>query len=75
MFPIDLERPEQLAELVGEIESARDGNAGGFDVVVTIAPDEDPAPWAEAGATWVLNGFGPQPREADVRAAIAAGPR
>src|SRR4051794_325944 len=25
IFPIDLERPEQLAELVGEIEGARDG--------------------------------------------------
>lgn len=75
VFPIDLDRPAQLAELVGEVETARGGDAGRFDVVVTIAPDEDPAPWADAGATWVLNGFGHQPRERDVRAAIAAGPR
>jgi hypothetical protein len=30
---------------------------------------------AKAGATWVLTGFGPQPREAEVRHVIANGPR
>jgi alkanesulfonate monooxygenase SsuD/methylene tetrahydromethanopterin reductase-like flavin-dependent oxidoreductase (luciferase family) len=73
LFPIDLEAPEQLAELLGEVESARGGD-GPFDVVVETAPDEDPAPWVDAGATWVLASFGRQPREADVRAVIAAGP-
>src|SRR3954452_19972506 len=75
LFPIDLESPDQLAELVGEIAAGRGEDQAPFDVVVTTAPDEDPAPWAGAGATWVLTGFGRQPREADVRAVIAAGPR
>jgi hypothetical protein len=39
-----------------------------------VSPGDDCAPWAEAGATWCLTGFGPQPAEADVRAAIEAGP-
>jgi hypothetical protein len=32
-------------------------------------------PWEEAGATWTLADFGPQPRERDVRVTIEAGPR
>jgi alkanesulfonate monooxygenase SsuD/methylene tetrahydromethanopterin reductase-like flavin-dependent oxidoreductase (luciferase family) len=75
VFPIDLESPAQLAELAGEIAASRGEEQAPFDVVVTTAPAEDPGPWAAAGATWVLTGFGRQPREADVRAAIAAGPR
>ncbi len=70
-FPIELPGPEALAELAGEIAEKR---AGPFDLVVEIDPGEDPQPWAQAGATWVLTGFGRQPRLDDVRAAISAGP-
>jgi alkanesulfonate monooxygenase SsuD/methylene tetrahydromethanopterin reductase-like flavin-dependent oxidoreductase (luciferase family) len=70
-FPIELPGPEALAELAGEIAEKR---AGPFDLVVEIDPGEDAGPWAQAGATWVLTGFGRQPRLDDVRAAIAAGP-
>ena len=45
-----------------------------FDVVVTNPAGTDPAPWSAAGATWCLTGFGAQPGEDEVRAAIAAGP-
>ncbi len=45
-----------------------------FDLVVEIEPGADAAPWAAAGATWVLTGFGPTPREAEVRAVIESGP-
>jgi hypothetical protein len=38
-----------------------------------IAPF-DPGPWERAGATWVLTGFGRQPRLAEVRETIASGP-
>ena len=48
--------------------------SGPFDFAVSNAPDTDPTPWAAAGATWCLTGFGPSPRLATVRAAIAAGP-
>jgi alkanesulfonate monooxygenase SsuD/methylene tetrahydromethanopterin reductase-like flavin-dependent oxidoreductase (luciferase family) len=72
LFPIDLPGPEALAELAAEVTAARDGS---FDVVVTHPLGTDLAPWEAAGATWCLTGFGQDPREDEVRAAIDAGPR
>ena len=69
-FPIDLETPDQLAELVGELHGMRGAPC---EIIVTNPPGTDPAPWEAAGATWCLTGFERTPREADVRAAIAAG--
>jgi alkanesulfonate monooxygenase SsuD/methylene tetrahydromethanopterin reductase-like flavin-dependent oxidoreductase (luciferase family) len=74
LFPIQLPGPPALAELAGEIASARPRDRGAFDLVVEIDPGEDARPWAEAGATWVLTGFGPQPTVTGVQAAIDAGP-
>jgi alkanesulfonate monooxygenase SsuD/methylene tetrahydromethanopterin reductase-like flavin-dependent oxidoreductase (luciferase family) len=74
VFPTDLPEPETLAELVAEVQALRAPGAGAFDVVVSNPPGTDPAPWAAAGATWCLTGFGPQPTEGAVRAAIDAGP-
>jgi alkanesulfonate monooxygenase SsuD/methylene tetrahydromethanopterin reductase-like flavin-dependent oxidoreductase (luciferase family) len=65
LFPIDLPGPEAVAELAPEVPG---------DLVVTNPADVDPAPWEAAGATWCLTGFGKDPREDEVRAAIAAGP-
>lgn len=73
-FPIELPGPEALAELAGEIAATRPADAGPFDLVVEIDPGEDAGPWTRAGATWVLTGFGRQPRLDAVRAAIDAGP-
>ena len=66
LFPIDLPGPEALAELAAEL--------GGGDLVVTNPADVDHRPWEAAGATWCLTGFGNDPREDEVRAAIEAGP-
>jgi alkanesulfonate monooxygenase SsuD/methylene tetrahydromethanopterin reductase-like flavin-dependent oxidoreductase (luciferase family) len=74
LFPIELPGPDQLAELVEEVSRERAESAP-FEFVVTLAPGEDLGPWARAGATWALTGFGSQPREPEVRAAIEAGPR
>jgi alkanesulfonate monooxygenase SsuD/methylene tetrahydromethanopterin reductase-like flavin-dependent oxidoreductase (luciferase family) len=71
-FPIELPGPAQLTELADEIRALRSGD-GDFDLVVEIAPGEDPQPWTQAGATWVLTGFGSQPRVGEVRAAIESG--
>jgi alkanesulfonate monooxygenase SsuD/methylene tetrahydromethanopterin reductase-like flavin-dependent oxidoreductase (luciferase family) len=71
-FPIDLESPDQLAQLVKELHELRPGSEH-CDVIVTNPPATDPAPWEAAGATWCLTGFERTPHEADVRAAIAAG--
>ncbi len=66
--------PEALAEVAGEIAARRPADAGPFDLVVEIEPDQDVGPWAQAGATWVLTAFGRVPRVAEVRSAIEAGP-
>ncbi len=72
LFPIEMPGPDALAELAQETAEARSGEP--FDLVAEIEPGGDPGPWDQAGATWVLTGFGRQPRLAEVREAIAAGP-
>jgi alkanesulfonate monooxygenase SsuD/methylene tetrahydromethanopterin reductase-like flavin-dependent oxidoreductase (luciferase family) len=67
LFPIDLPGPEALAELAAEV-------GDGLELVVTEPAGSDFAPWEAAGATWCLTGFGNDPREAEVREAIEAGP-
>jgi alkanesulfonate monooxygenase SsuD/methylene tetrahydromethanopterin reductase-like flavin-dependent oxidoreductase (luciferase family) len=76
LFPVELPAPDALAQLRDEIAEQRrqEDLTGPFDLVVTGQPGTDPAPWEAAGATWALTGFGAQPKLADVRAAIAAGP-
>jgi alkanesulfonate monooxygenase SsuD/methylene tetrahydromethanopterin reductase-like flavin-dependent oxidoreductase (luciferase family) len=74
LFPIDMDEPDQLAEMAEYVRSVRDPAAGPFEVVVTNPAGTDPAPWEAAGATWCLTGFGATPRESEVRAAIEAGP-
>jgi alkanesulfonate monooxygenase SsuD/methylene tetrahydromethanopterin reductase-like flavin-dependent oxidoreductase (luciferase family) len=55
-FPVNLEHPDQLAEMVEDVtrlrrEAGRDP-AEPFDIVASLPPDRDPAPYADAGATW-----------------------
>ena len=72
-FPIDLQAPGQLAELVGELGERRSGSP--FEIAVEGWPGDDPAPWAAAGATWWLLRFSPFDVDvAGVRDVIAAGP-
>lgn len=73
LFPIELPGPAELSELADEVRGLRTGDDA-FDLIVEIPPDADPEPWGAAGATWVLTGFGMQPKASDVRAAIEAGP-
>jgi alkanesulfonate monooxygenase SsuD/methylene tetrahydromethanopterin reductase-like flavin-dependent oxidoreductase (luciferase family) len=74
LFPVELPGPDALAELAAEVHELRDPSAGPFDLVVTNGAGADLGPWAEAGATWCLTGFGPEPSVAAVREAIDAGP-
>jgi alkanesulfonate monooxygenase SsuD/methylene tetrahydromethanopterin reductase-like flavin-dependent oxidoreductase (luciferase family) len=71
LFPIDLPGPEALVELTAEMSGLRESD-GHFDIVVTNPPGTDPQPWVDAGATWCLTGFGPQPTPDEVREAIDA---
>ena len=67
-FVIDLTGPEALAELAAELPGPP------FELVTDIEPGDDPAPWAQAGATWVLTSFGPDPDPDALREVIDAGP-
>jgi alkanesulfonate monooxygenase SsuD/methylene tetrahydromethanopterin reductase-like flavin-dependent oxidoreductase (luciferase family) len=78
-FPVALEGPDQLAEIGAELAALRAAvgrdPAEPYDVVVTLPPGDDPAPYAAAGATWWLVGLQPETASAGaLRAAIRAGP-
>jgi alkanesulfonate monooxygenase SsuD/methylene tetrahydromethanopterin reductase-like flavin-dependent oxidoreductase (luciferase family) len=66
VFPIDQETPDALGDLIAAV-------GPGKDIVVTNRAGTDPAPWAAAGATWCLTGFGAQPTYDEVARAIDAG--
>ncbi len=74
LFPIDLPGPDALAVLAEEVRGVRDEGSGTFELVVQTPPGAELGPWEAAGATWILTGFGSQPREAEVRETIEAGP-
>ena len=78
-FPLGLDHPEQLAELVAGLaalrtEAGRDLTEP-YDVAVSLPPGDDPAPYATAGATWWLVEFPWDAVSVDqVRAVIRDGP-
>jgi alkanesulfonate monooxygenase SsuD/methylene tetrahydromethanopterin reductase-like flavin-dependent oxidoreductase (luciferase family) len=60
-FPVNLEHPAQLAEIVADLaalrkEAGRDPTEP-YDVVAALPPGSDPSPYAAEGATWWLVGF------------------
>jgi alkanesulfonate monooxygenase SsuD/methylene tetrahydromethanopterin reductase-like flavin-dependent oxidoreductase (luciferase family) len=59
-FPVDLESPDQLAEIVARVGALRAaaGRASDepYEVIAGLEPGTDPAPYHEAGATWWLTG-------------------
>ena len=59
-FPIGVDSPDQVTEAAAQLaELRRQGPVadGPCDVVVSLAPDQDPAAYAAAGATWRLTSF------------------
>ncbi|MBE2314923.1 LLM class flavin-dependent oxidoreductase [Solirubrobacter sp. CPCC 204708] len=66
-FPVETRSPDDVREMAVALGE-------GFPIIVVNQPDVDPAPWFQAGATWVLTGFGPEPTVAAVEAVIDAGP-
>jgi alkanesulfonate monooxygenase SsuD/methylene tetrahydromethanopterin reductase-like flavin-dependent oxidoreductase (luciferase family) len=75
IFPIELPAPQALAELASEIAKQRNDDYGPFDVVVDLEPEAETDPWEQAGATWILTDFGPQPQATRVREVIEHGLR
>lgn len=74
-FPVNLDHPDQLAEMVATITSLREPSTTQYDIAVGLPPDTDPTPYAAAGATWRLIEFDPEALNlADIRAVLRAGP-
>jgi alkanesulfonate monooxygenase SsuD/methylene tetrahydromethanopterin reductase-like flavin-dependent oxidoreductase (luciferase family) len=73
-FPIEVPDSAALAELVEQVRERRGEQRSRFDIVVGLSPGDPAATWEAAGATWLLTGFGSQPRLSEVAAAIEAGP-
>ena len=74
-FPVDVADADTFAACVARVRELR-GSLDGFDVIAETAPDADPTPWMDAGASWVLASFGIDKTSPKlVREVVAAGPR
>ncbi|MER7070545.1 LLM class flavin-dependent oxidoreductase [Terrabacter sp. NPDC000476] len=80
-FVIGLDGPTDLDVVTAALAAHRPatGSDGfgfdGFDVVVDLQPRQDPTPWLDRGASWVLTRIGPYDLDlAEVRRTIEAGP-
>jgi alkanesulfonate monooxygenase SsuD/methylene tetrahydromethanopterin reductase-like flavin-dependent oxidoreductase (luciferase family) len=72
-FVIGLDGPGDLDEVTAGL--AEHSPAPGFEVVVDLQPEQDPAPWLDRGASWVLTRIGPFDLDlAEVEHIIDAGP-
>ena len=74
-FVISVPEPDDLATVRRTVAEARATSAAPFDLVVELPAGADPAPWAAAGATWVLTRLGPYELDVDeVVRVVRAGP-
>ncbi len=74
-FPINLDHPDQVEEVVATISDMRDDPAAPYDIAVALPPGTDAAPYARAGATWWLTEFDPEGLSLDhVRGVLRDGP-
>jgi alkanesulfonate monooxygenase SsuD/methylene tetrahydromethanopterin reductase-like flavin-dependent oxidoreductase (luciferase family) len=73
-FPVNLEHPDQLAEIATTIADLRDHATAPYDIAVALPPGTDPAPYAEAGATWWLTDLPPGVALDHVRGVLRDGP-
>ncbi|WP_242911356.1 LLM class flavin-dependent oxidoreductase [Actinomadura terrae] len=74
-FPINLEHPDQVADIVATITELRQEKTAPYDIAVALPPATDPAPFAKAGATWWLAEFDPDTVSLDqVRGVLRDGP-
>ncbi len=72
-FVIGLEGPGDLDEVTAGL--AAHDPAPGFDVVLDLRPEQDPAAWLDSGASWVLTRIGPFDLDLpEVERIIEAGP-
>ncbi|TSD93255.1 LLM class flavin-dependent oxidoreductase [Skermania sp. ID1734] len=74
-FPVGILNPDDLDIGIAELQRHRPANRHNeFEVIASGEQGDDPRPYQQAGATWWLTGFGPNPRAALVRSVIDTGP-
>ena len=73
-FPVNLEHPDQVAEIAATIADLRDDPAAPYDIAVALPAGTDPAPYAAAGATWWLTDVSPGETLDHVRGLLRDGP-
>jgi alkanesulfonate monooxygenase SsuD/methylene tetrahydromethanopterin reductase-like flavin-dependent oxidoreductase (luciferase family) len=73
--PVDLQHPDQLAEIDDSLRGLRADAAAPYDLAVPVPPGGDPAAYVAAGATWCLTDFAPEQLSLDrVRGVLREGP-
>ena len=73
LFVIGLDRPDDLDQVASELTGH--SPKPGFELVVDLRPQQDPTPWLDRGASWVLTRIGPFDLDlAEVRRIVEAGP-
>ena len=74
-FPVNLDHPDQLEEMVATISGLRADPAAPYDIAVSLPPGADPAPYVRVGATWSLAEFAPEGLSLDrIRGVLRDGP-
>jgi alkanesulfonate monooxygenase SsuD/methylene tetrahydromethanopterin reductase-like flavin-dependent oxidoreductase (luciferase family) len=73
-FPVNLDHPDQLAEMTAAIAGLRQDATTPYDIVIALPPGTDQAPYAAAGATWWLTEFEPPVSLDQVRGVLRDGP-
>ncbi|MFG2004204.1 LLM class flavin-dependent oxidoreductase [Spirillospora sp. NPDC048911] len=73
-FPVNLEHPDQLAEVAGTLAELRHGDMASYDIAVPLPPGTDPEPYVKGGATWWLAEIDPGARLDEVRGVLRDGP-
>lgn len=74
-FLISVPAPDALGAVLDRVGALRPASDPRFDLVVDLQPDDDPAPWGAAGATWVLTRVGPHDIDLEAtRRLVRAGP-
>lgn len=63
-----------MAEISAALASLREDPAAPFDIAIALTPGTDPAPYAQAGATWRLTDFEPTVSLDQVRGVLRDGP-
>ena len=59
LVPVNLDHPDQLAEMVAVITELREESTAPYDIAVGLPVGTDPMPYAAAGATWWMPDLAP----------------